>query len=108
MIMSSNKKAISVTLDADNLVWLRARAGVVGHRSVSELLDQIVADARTHGAGGTIRSVVGTIDIASADPSLEQADAVVRDLFDASLTRPMVVRETGPTYGSPKRMKRRG
>ena len=60
------KSAISVTLDADNLTWLKARAGSGQARSVSDLLDRIVTDARTRGAGGGVKSVVGTIDV---DPS---------------------------------------
>jgi hypothetical protein len=33
------KQAISVTLEADNLMWLKGRASATGVRSVSELLD---------------------------------------------------------------------
>jgi hypothetical protein len=39
-------QAISVTLDQDNLTWLRGRAGAAG-RSVSEILDRVIQGART-------------------------------------------------------------
>src|SRR5476651_235851 len=81
------KQAISVTLDADNLTWLKGRAGAAGARSVSALLDRLVAAARESGAVGPSRSVVGTIDLAPGDPLLRRADAAVRGLFDASLGR---------------------
>ena len=104
-----NKRAISVTLDADNLIWLKARAGAAGLRSVSELIDRLVTQARTSGTAGPVRSVVGTIDIDAGDPSLEQADSAVRAMFDASLRRPMTVREVSPPYGpAPSRKKPRG
>ena len=46
------KQALSVTLDADNLTWLKGRAGTAGVRSVSELLDQLVSAARQSGDPG--------------------------------------------------------
>ena len=103
------KQAISVTLDADNLMWLKGRAGAAGVRSVSELLDQIVSAARTSGQIGPSRSVVGTIDLDATDPWLEQADDAVRAMFDASLRRPLMVKETSPASGAARRKKgRRG
>src|SRR5438874_7983010 len=106
------KQAISVTLEADNVTWLKGRAGAAGLRSVSELLDRLVAEARQSGRGGPSRSVVGTIDIDPGDPELEDADAAVRYVFDESIRRPMMVRETPATYGAPRRRvaakKRRG
>ena len=59
--MSNTKRAISVTLDADNITWLKGRAGATGVRSVSELLDQIVRAARKLGGGGPSTSVIGTV-----------------------------------------------
>ena len=41
-----SKHAISVTLHRDNLTWLKARAGAIGARSVSDLLDQLVSELR--------------------------------------------------------------
>jgi hypothetical protein len=103
-----SKQAISVTLDAENLTWLKGRAGAAGLRSVSELLDQIVSAARASGQVGPPRSVVGTIAIDPGDPSLEHADAALRALFDASLRRPLIVKESTPRYRISKRARRRG
>ncbi len=103
------KQAISVTLDTDNLTWLKGRASATGVRSVSELLDQIVSSARSSGQVGPSRSVVGTIDIAAGDPWLEGADDAVRGMFEASLRRPLMVKESSPAYGTVgKRKTRRG
>jgi len=102
------KQAISVTLQSDNLTWLKARSGAVGARSVSELLDQIVAAARRVTPSGEIRSVVGTVDIDSSDPLLDRADEVLRGMFDASLGRPMIAKETRATHGKGARKHRRG
>lgn len=101
------KLAISVTLEADNITWLKGRAGAAGLRSVSELLDHLVAEARQSGRGGPSRSVVGTIDVDPGDPGLEDADAAVRYVFDASLRRPMMVREAGAKYGVSRPAKKR-
>lgn len=81
-----SKRAISVTLEADNLVWLRGRARAATH-SVSETLDGLITAARRSGAAGVTRSVVGTVSIAPGDPELSGADAVLRSLFGASLAR---------------------
>jgi hypothetical protein len=102
------KQAISVTLGAENLTWLKGRAGAAGLRSVSELLDQIVSAARASGDVGTSRSVVGTIEIDDRDPSLEHADAAIRALFDASLRRPMMVKEAPARSRATNRTRRRG
>lgn len=88
------KHAISVTLEADNLLWLRGQARAAGRRSVSGTLDALIAEAR---AGrrrfeGGIRSVVGTIDVDRSDPGLDGADAAIRHQFDASS-------RTGPPRG---------
>jgi hypothetical protein len=96
------KQAISVTLDAGNVTWLKGRAGAAGLRSVSELLDRIVTAARASGVGPA-RSVVGTIDIDAADPLLEQADAAVRAMFETSMRRPTAVRERPPACGGRRR-----
>jgi hypothetical protein len=87
------KQAISVTLDADNLTWLKGRAGAAGLRSVSELIDQLVTAARESGRIGPSRSVVGTIDIDAGDPLLEGADEIVRGIYETSLRRPLKVKE---------------
>ena len=98
-----SKQAISVTLEADNVTWLKGRAGAAGLRSVSELLDQLVAAARQSGRVGPSRSVIGTIDIDPGDPDLEDADAAVRYAFDASLGRPTMVKEEGAEYKGRRR-----
>ena len=103
------KRAISVTLNSDNLTWLRGRAGAAGLRSVSELLDQLVTAARESGRIGPSRSVVGTIDIDAGDPLLDGADAAVRGMFETSLRRPLTVKEASPRHGaSPRKKPRRG
>lgn len=111
------KLAVSVTLDRDNLLWLKARARVEKRGSVSETLDAVIRDARAAGRvpAGSIRSVAGTIDIAADDPWLERADAEIATLFEESLSRPSLVREGPPssspssgTRHSPPRRPRRG
>ena len=97
------KQAISVTLDTANLTWLKARAGASNVRSVSELLDRLVSDARAKGPGGKATSVVGTIDIDHADPLLLKADAAVRAIYESSLRRPLLVKEDAPRYGATPR-----
>jgi|SRR5437899_2376566 len=103
-----SKKAVSVTLEADNLLWLKGRIVATGARSLSELLDRLIAQARKAGAGQRARSVVGTIDIAPDDPWLEHADAVVRATFDRSLGRPTRLRESRATSSAARPRKRRG
>jgi hypothetical protein len=103
-----SKQAISVTLDTDNLTWLRGRAEAAGLRSVSELLDHIVGAARASGDVGPSRSVVGTIAIDDADPSLANADAAVRALFDASVRRPMAAKGRSAADRARRRRLRRG
>ena len=104
------KQAISVTLASANLTWLKGQAGATGVSSVRELLNRLVTQARETRSIGPARSVVGTIDIDAADPLLHEADAIVRSLFDASLGRPLVVKERSPEYGTRRRRgtKRRG
>lgn len=106
-----SKQAISVTLDADNVTWLKGRAGAGGVRSVSELLDRLVTAARQAGDIGPSRSVVGTIDIDPSDPLLERADEAIRHAFESSLGRPLVVKESSPEHAakpSRRSKKRRG
>jgi hypothetical protein len=83
------KRAVSVTLDRDNLLWLRGQTAAAGRRSLSDTLDRIVTDARVAGRvrPDSIRSVVGTVEIADEDPGLDRADAYVRDLVEQSINR---------------------
>ncbi|MSO82265.1 MAG: hypothetical protein EXQ53_03065 [Acidobacteria bacterium] len=101
------KDAISVTLHTENLTWLKARAGSGQARSVSELLDRLVTEARAHRPGGELRSVVGTIDIDPSDPLLLKADDALRALVEGSLGRPLLVKEARQAYPERPR-KRRG
>src|SRR5262249_40012878 len=104
----------SVTLEESNLLWLKGRAAVRKKRSLSDALDEIVTAARRGGSGAdAVRSVVDTIDIAPDDPGLERADDAIQAMFDASLMRPIVVREEAPRYAArsarkPASRKRRG
>ena len=99
------RRAISITLETDNVAWLKGRAGAAGE-SVSEMIDQLVTAARQGAGVGPARSVAGTIDVDSSDPLLEKADAALRAAFAASLGRPLdaaqgrpvVVREERTTY----------
>lgn len=96
--MAKWKQAISVTLDADNVTWLKGRAVAGNIRSVSELLDRLITVARQSGRLGEAQSVVGTIDIDPGDPDLDSADAAVRHLFEASVGRPLVLKEPIATH----------
>ena len=107
------KQPLSVTLDRDNLLWLRGRAAGRKRKSLSDALDEIITAARLGGlASDAPRSVVGTVDIAADDPGLERADAHLRSLFSSSLARPAVARETtgAQGYGSGRKSRsaRRG
>ena len=87
------KRAVSLTLDEANLLWLRGRG--YGRGNLSAAVDDLISEARAGRLGGPapVRSVIGTIDLAADDPHLDRADAAVRDLFARSLSRPMQVRE---------------
>ena len=109
------KKPVSVTLEDDNLLWLRGRAVAGRHRSLSDLLDSLVTEARLAGSSrdAPSRSVVGTVDIADDDPDLAGADEAIGALYARSLGRPILVREaaatpTTPGAASRTRKKRRG
>lgn len=100
------KQPVSVTLDEDNLLWLRGQTRARGHRSLSELLDRLVTEARATGDAAASRSVVGTIDIDASDPDLTSADAMIRSVFDATVSRPSLVRERAPSVVVRGRRKR--
>ena len=92
------KLPISVTLEAENLLWLRARATATKRRSLSDLLDEIVTAARVSAHGHSIRSVVGTVDLPPDDPDLKHARASLRAELEASLARPILIHEQKATY----------
>jgi hypothetical protein len=88
--MKMPKRPVSVTIEEANLLWLRGRARALKRRSLSDALDEIVTAARTRGRDTvSVTSVVGTVDIAAADPSLDRAEAYVGAIFEKSVARPM-------------------
>ena len=100
------KKALSVTLDQANVVWLKGRARLSGG-NLSDVLDKVVTYART-GRGtvlGTNTSVVGMVDL-SDDPTLTKADAAVRDGFADYLSRQFEVHEDPARPASSGRAKK--
>lgn len=103
------RKAISITLSQDNLLWLKGQAAQSRRKSVSELLDQLVSEARGAGWADTaaVRSVVGTIDLPDDDPGLETADAYIQTLFATSARQPIRGRER-PSGSRPKKSASRG
>jgi len=95
------KTPLSVTLDDANLLWLKGRAAGRKKRSLSDALDEILTTARQGGQGADPpRSVVGTVDIAADDPALDHADAAVQAIVEASIRRPVVVREQPSAYSA--------
>ena len=107
------KRPVSVTLEDANLVWLRGRAAATGRRSLSDLLDALVTEARLGGRAADVpsRSVVGSIDIADDDDDLARADQAIARLFAQSLGRPLLAREPSEADGASVRAsrgKRRG
>jgi hypothetical protein len=92
------RRAVSVTIEEDNLLWLKTRAAATARGNLSAVLDQLVAEARAQGRLGAaaVASVAGTVDLPEDDPDLEDAAAYVRTLVDRSVARPMLVRERSP------------
>jgi hypothetical protein len=76
-----------VTLNTDNLIWLRGRVRSSKLRSLSELLDQLVEAARKAGQAEDMRSVVGRAEIDPSDPLLDSADEAIRSLFNIDTKR---------------------
>jgi hypothetical protein len=102
------KKAISLTLDQDNLIWLKGRARVVAGGSLSEAVDQLIDEARAGrlGTAEPSRSVVGTIDLPDDDVLLQGAEEV-RGLFRTSLARPFTLHEERPAFRISKRTRKK-
>ena len=105
------KKAVSLTLEESNVLWLKGRG--YGQGNLSAAVDDLITAARAGrlGAPLAVRSVVGTIDLAADDPRLERADREMRDVFAASLSRPLGVSEAHTAYQPArpaKRSRRRG
>jgi hypothetical protein len=98
------KRPVSVTLDENNLLWLRGRMARRKRRSLSDAIDEVITAARASGALEAPRSVVGTIDLATDDPGLAHADAYTRALFTQSLSRSLTIHDESPAYqASPRR-----
>lgn len=93
-----SRKAVSVTLDEMNLTWLRERARVTSQGNLSEALDRLLTDARSTGQRTVTRSAVGLVTLPADDSDLSKAKAAVRQLFEESLSRPLLVREDGGPY----------
>jgi hypothetical protein len=89
------KKAVSVTLEYDNLLWLKGQAS--GARSLSHTLDRLVTEARRGGKASTIaiRSVAGSVVVNPDDPLLDKADAFIRSQFVPT----SMARARPPTHG---------
>ena len=103
------KKAVSVTLDTANIVWLKGRARLSGG-NVSDALDKLITHARTGGGlplAAANSSVVGLVDL-SDDPLLTRADAAVRDGFAEYSSRSFEVHEDPPKAGRQPPTKKRG
>jgi hypothetical protein len=84
------KKAISVTLRGDNLLWLKGQAAATTGGNVSEVVDRLVQQARTSRASDiAVRSVVGSIDLPAG--ALDGSDGSLQSLFDRSLRRSISV-----------------
>jgi hypothetical protein len=101
------KRALSITIGEDNLLWLKAQAAAGARGSVSEVVDRLVQEARMGGRtdAAAIRSVVGSIDL-PGDDDLSEADAYVTELFERSLARPMLLRERPAALKTSKARKR--
>ena len=97
------KRAVSMTLDTDNLIWLRAQAGPAG--SVSRIVDDLVGEARAGGRRlrSAPRSVAGTVGLRNFDPT--GADRELRALFDAALGGSAAVHEQRARYERKRRQK---
>ena len=102
------KQEASLTLDVQNLTWLKGQAAAKPGGTVSGVVDRLVTEARLAGRGSpeSMRSVVGSIDLPDDDEDLTQADQQIRTIFDRSLRRPMLVKELRTTYKA--RPSRRG
>jgi len=104
------KRAVSVTLEADNLLWLRGQARAASARSLSQILDRLVSDARRAGRvhESSVRSVVGTIRIADDDEELLRADAAIRALFPVPRQPALGARTLRPKRATGRRFSRVG
>ena len=99
-----SKQAVSVTLQPDNVLWLKTRVKAAGGRSLSEALDEIITKVRA-GSGAAaemIRSVVGNARIPRSEQALSEADEELSGLF-----RKSVRRKNGPIPRAGRKKSRR-
>jgi hypothetical protein len=103
------KRAVSLTLEEDNLQWVRSQAAGTRRRSLSDAVDQIITAARKSGdvLDASITSVVKTVEIHPDDPNLDAADMYVAELFAQSTSRSLVVRDKRPRFESTAAARRR-
>lgn len=80
-----SSKTVALDLDSANLLWLEARATASGKRDLSEILNEMLAQLRTGGRTGAVRSVRGTIRLPGDDPDLAAAQKAVRKAFNRSI-----------------------
>lgn len=94
------KKAISFTIEAQNVLWLKGQAGRGQGQTASAIVDRLVTEARLAGRSSpaSVRSVCGTIDLPDGDPDLVAADSYIAELFERSVRRPAVVKESTHRY----------
>jgi hypothetical protein len=101
------KKAVSVTLDENNVLWLKGRARLSSGGTLSQTLDQLITQARTGRVlPGRPPSVVGLVDL-SDDPDLSKAEATVKQFWDQRHDG-FAVHEEPPRPRNAKRKRRRG
>jgi hypothetical protein len=83
------RKAVPIDLDPGNLQWLQGRLLATGRRDLSEMINDLVAQARCQAseAVSNVQSIVGQVQISEEDPELLDADAAVRALFKTSQRR---------------------
>ena len=82
-------KTLPIDLDLRNLEWLKAQTQTTDRRSMSEIVNQVIAKARNGGVAEIreVRSAVGQARIFEDDPELAGADAAIRNLFEQSRSR---------------------
>jgi hypothetical protein len=105
------KKAISVTLDELNMLWLRDQTIRKKARNLSDAIDQLITAARLRSWGPPRpqRSFFGAIEIPDDDPDLEKMKQSAREVFDQSLARTaLMARETPEPFGRKRRKRARG
>lgn len=102
------KRAISLTLEEANLLWLKGRARVLAGGSLSGAVDHLIDEARAGrlGAIAPARSVVGTIDVPDSAALAAGAEAI-RSLFTGSLHRAPDVHEPRVSPRAAKRARKK-